>query len=290
MDLDGSPKEKGNTKERLSQRKKWFFTWNNYPEDARTLLLAKLSERCSRLVFQSEVGETGTPHVQGAVVLKKPMRWSELGLPKTIHWELTRNEDCASTYCLKTETFDGKFRYEYPSTRMSRLRDHLTKHPLRPYQAEVEALYHTIPDDRTIHWYWEPTGHMGKSWFMKYMAIKYPGTCLGISCAKSADIVTMANEEIEMYIFDFPRSSEGFAPYNAMEQLKNGYVCDGKLKKKVEVKIFPPPHIVCFANWPPDKSTLSADRWKVTEIAPIFTDTDYDWGDQQEDLIDNLMI
>jgi len=264
--LQAAPEEEtGNTKSvSKNEAKAWFFTWNNYPVDARDALLQLCQERCTSWAFQSEVGKEGTPHIQGMFVLKKKARWSAFKLPKEIHWEVSRDPAIAAGYCTKDETHDGSIREVFPRPKV--VLKNPIKGELKQWQKDLESLYHTEPDDRTIHWYWESKGGVGKSSFMKYMKIRYPDHVIGITCTKSADIVTIAHEDWTYYIFDFPRSNEGFFPWNALEQIKNGYVCDGKLKKKVDITIMNPPHVVCFANCPPDLEKMSSDRWNVREI------------------------
>jgi len=250
--------------------KHWFFTWNNYCANAADLLKKTLLPLAERLHFQSEVGEeTHTPHIQGCVTLKVKGRWSEFGLPKQIQWKVTKKVDHAEIYCNKDHTYDGKFRFAYPIDKLAALREaHCNEHALSPYQEFIEQMLDTKADDRKIYWFWEPTGNVGKSWFAKYMYLKY-GERIGItSSSRSSDIVTIADESIEMYVFDFPRCMRDFAPYQALEQLKNGLVSDGKLKKKMITKVFPRPHIVCFANSPPPENgeAMSKDKWAVLQI------------------------
>lgn len=49
-----------------SKSRKWVFTFNNYTEDDYERLRSDTSTRW--LVVGREVGESGTPHLQGAVV------------------------------------------------------------------------------------------------------------------------------------------------------------------------------------------------------------------------------
>jgi len=55
--------------------------------------------------------------------------------------------------------------------------------------------------------------------------------------------------------------------YEVIELLHNGYVCSGKYDSKSFR--FAPPHVFVFANFAPDETTLSADRWKITNIGPV---------------------
>ena len=46
-------------------------------------------------------------------------------------------------------------------------------------------------------------------------------------------------------------------------------------KYETGVKIFNSPHIICFANFPPDNlEQLSADRWIITNLRDTELDSD----------------
>lgn len=61
------------------QGKHWVFTLNNYA-DADIIELARLGQttQFSYLCYGKEVGESGTPHLQGYFCLAKKMRLSGL--------------------------------------------------------------------------------------------------------------------------------------------------------------------------------------------------------------------
>ncbi len=54
-----------------NQIKNWCFTFNNYSEDDILLLESKFKEICDKYIFEREIGECGTPHLQGFISLKK---------------------------------------------------------------------------------------------------------------------------------------------------------------------------------------------------------------------------
>lgn len=88
----------------MSQVMNWTFTLNNYtPED----VLAMQNCPHKYLVFGYEVGEKGTPHLQGYIELMKKQRLSYLKkVHSTAHWEIRRGTaKQASDYCKK----DGNF-------------------------------------------------------------------------------------------------------------------------------------------------------------------------------------
>jgi len=88
-------------KKQCPQLKNWFLTWNNYDEKDPDLLEMVMKPLCKRYVFELEVGASGTPHIQGCFELLKAMRPTEFNLPKTLHWEKTRNNIRARAYCVK---------------------------------------------------------------------------------------------------------------------------------------------------------------------------------------------
>lgn len=83
--------------------KTWDLTLNNYT-DADIELLESWADDCKRLVVSKEVGEGGTPHLQGRITFARSYRLS--GLKKLIpraHWEKTM---CVqdSLYCKKEDS------------------------------------------------------------------------------------------------------------------------------------------------------------------------------------------
>lgn len=261
----GSAVENGNTKSstaRISPALRWCFTWNNYISTAPGMLNMKFREICEKFVFQPEIGANGTPHLQGAIWLKKKARPTSFGLPKAIHWELMRNEEASENYCQKSDTNNGKvYKWGFP-VELKIISE------LRPWQVEVEKVCLNEPDGRTIHWYWESIGNVGKSSFCKYMY--YTHGALVIQGGKLADIMNImfnANmNDINTVIIDIPRNNGNKVSYNSIECILNGMITNTKYE--TGIKIFNPPNVIVFSNYPPDldEDNASKDRWKVTEI------------------------
>lgn len=65
-----------------------------------------LEGRYKYLVFQTEIAESGTQHIQGYVVLKEKTRRSALSkLLEEVHWEIRKGtHQQAKAYCMKPET------------------------------------------------------------------------------------------------------------------------------------------------------------------------------------------
>lgn len=87
-----------------SQAKRWVFTQNNYTQQ-HELLIKGLE--CDYACYGREIGESGTPHLQGCVCFSTQKRLTAVKkiLP-TSHWEIMRGNIVeASDYCKK----DGEF-------------------------------------------------------------------------------------------------------------------------------------------------------------------------------------
>lgn len=80
---------------------RWCFTLNNYSQEEEDQIKAI---ECKYIVFGHEIGEQGTPHLQGFIILNKRVRFSSAkGLfPERTHLEIARGTSPeAADYCLK---------------------------------------------------------------------------------------------------------------------------------------------------------------------------------------------
>lgn len=64
--------------------------------------------------------------------------------------------------------------------------------------------------------------------------------------------------------FDFTREVEERVPYSVLESVKNRRIISTKYEP-ISLRL-PMMHVVVFANFAPDRTKLSADRWDVIEI------------------------
>lgn len=94
----------------MSQSKRWCFTLNNYSSDDERRIkdLADASD-VTYLVSGREVASTGTPHLQGFVILDRRRRLSYVRalFPRGVHLECARGtSEQAASYCKKDGDFD----------------------------------------------------------------------------------------------------------------------------------------------------------------------------------------
>ena len=257
------PEGDGNNDTSPSAKYKYDFVINNWSQLEFNDLCQTLDNIAKKAIIGSEVGEKGTPHLQGYISLLKKERIATLrvrpGLQRA-SFRKCRNEEALIEYCQK----DGVVLYRKGFPLPIRV---ITE--LYPWQKEIEDLYLTEPDNRSIHWYWEPDGNVGKSAFVKYMIVKYKALyCDGGKKSDLINLVFNSNmDECKCVIWDLPRGTKGSISYATLECVKNGMVCNTKYE--TGTKVFNPPHIFVFANFPPDDvSQLSSDRWKIRRIAP----------------------
>nr|UOF78976.1 rep protein [Cressdnaviricota sp.] len=246
----------GNTKQ-SPQLVNWFFTFNNYYSDNIRVLEQRFKEICKWYVFQEEKGKNGTPHLQGSICLKKKMRWTEFGLPTAIHWEKTRNIESAIDYCQKLDSRNGNI-YKWGFVIIE------TITVLKDWQREIETfILNNKPDGRTVHWYCDKVGGMGKSAFCKYMYIKHQS--LIIQGGKLSDIMNIIfntdMSKITSIIVDIPRCNENHISYASVECMLNGMITNTKYE--TGIKCFNPCHIYIFSNFLPEQEKLSKDRWDI---------------------------
>nr|UOF83117.1 rep protein [Cressdnaviricota sp.] len=248
---------KGNTKlsPQDSPCKRWCFTFNNYTESEYENIVQLLNS--SKYIIGKEVGENGTPHLQGYVNFETKTRLTALKkINNKIHWEKCKgSEEDNIKYCSK----DGKYTTNFKIKKPLKI---LSDDKLYNWQKKVIEIIKEEPDDRKIYWFWEEKGCAGKTTFCKYLTSKYGAVPIE---GKKNDILYCAAEfESDIYVMDIERSMEDYVSYGAIEKIKNGYYMCAKYESKPIVRNSP--HVLIFANFEPDVSALSKDRWIITEL------------------------
>jgi hypothetical protein len=130
--------------------------------------------------------------------------------------------------------------------------------PREGWQTDLSALVKEPPHPRQISWYYCAAGNSGKSYFASNTNDTYV-----ITGGKNGDIY-YAYAYQPIVIFDWPRDAEERFPYAVLESFKNGYFLSTKYEPIA--KKFKTPHVIVFANFKPDCSKLSLDRWNEIEI------------------------
>lgn len=256
-------------KQRVSGASRWLFTWNNYPEDWLAQMAPGLDG--SEWIVGYEVGAEGTPHLQGYVefpIKVRPIKYK--GFSEKIHWGDKDGKPCKGNrahnvnYCSK----DGNV--EYAST-LKPPRQLVFPEMNLPWEIEILDIIKDHADDRSIYWYWSEEGCLGKTTFCKYMVIKHKACLLA---GKGADVRNGAltykkdlGKYPEIICFPVPRSfNSDYLSYEAIENVKDACFYSGKYEGGAVADLCP--HLFVFANFPPDRSRMSKDRWVIKCIDP----------------------
>jgi len=239
---------------RISASKCWCFTVNNWTEDQKSELSRIF--RGSRWIMGEEVGESGTPHLQGYVKFSKAVRPLEHVKVKGVHWEKARGSvDQNIEYCSKDNKAAGNL-----------IKRPLPEIKISGWQLMVDIRLDNEPDNRTILWIWSGRGGKGKSHYVRYLAQYRDAFVCG---GKAGDILFGIIKYVEeegvapkIVVLDCPRANLDFMNYGALEQVKNGLWFSGKYESKMYIG--PYMHVMVFCNCEPDYTKISRDR--IVEI------------------------
>jgi len=151
------------------------------------------------------------------------------------------------------------------------LRELYSSAVLRPWQQAIMDVVEETACPRKIHWIWETEGNVGKSWMANYLGAMHGATIL--TSGKKVDMAYIyAQKPTKIVLFDLARTNEATderkhyldGVYSLAEDLKNGRVVSTKYESKTV--FFRPPHVIFFANFEPDYTKWSGDRYFVTRL------------------------
>lgn len=253
----------GNTN---SRSRGWCLTLNNWKQDEYDTI-KKWCDTVTHYILGKEVGESETPHLQIYIYNKNALHFNSIKkIAPRAHIEKAKGSIADNLkYCSK----DGNYITNIPQE--VKLIDPLEGKTLYKWQEElIEILNKPRGLNRDLYWYFERTGNVGKTSFVKSWIINHrnDSICLG---GKGADIragvasFVKKNKDLAVAFFHYTRSIEGFVSYTAMEEVKDGMFFSGKYES--DMCVFNQPHVVVFANFAPKTDgTMSEDRWIIREL------------------------
>ncbi len=248
-----------------TQCRKWFITKKDYTEEDEKNSM-RLCNTSVAYIFCIEIGEKkNRAHMHLYIRKKSGMRFSTLKkLFGKCKIEKAKGTDIECLeYCRKGGNYETNI-----IDREAMLLAEYDNIIWKPWQQDILDLIETKPDRRTINWFWEENGNIGKSFLAGYIDLKYNAV---IADGKEHDICNQVKIWMEenlgfpqLVILDIPRCDQNKINYSILEKLKNGRGYSGKYEGG-KIRILSP-HIVVFANREPDKFAMSKDRWNIIEI------------------------
>ncbi len=261
--------EPSNTDIGSKRARAWCFTYNN-PDDGGGAHLAhhfEVVEDSCRFVMQEEVGESGTPHIQGVAHFKNARTLAGIKrINPVIHWEPCKNLRASVRYCTKSESrVPGGMRWAKGYDLPVEIADPMSGKVLHWWQEEINVIINGPVHDRRLYWYWDPVGKTGKSSFCKHLCLKRGAVLFQGASKDSLYAITQMKTAPKICIFDIPRTSKDYMNYGLLEVVKNGAFFSPKYKSSMFM--MNPPHVIIFANFPPEGGKVSEDRWEITSVS-----------------------
>ncbi len=274
----GNTKTPSDKQKRCSPWHSFVFTLNNYSELDWKRFLGSNGSMVPTLCLQEE--KESCPHLQGFGKFKgkkRPMQfWKKvLGHDRT-HFEKMKGSLAENVaYCTDPEKrLPGGRVYTRgcPEPIVKMTRELCTEQQLAIADKYIE------PEDplfgRYIDWYYEVEGKWGKSITALYMidqmkATEVSGCKKDVTCG-IAKLVEKNENCPPIVICDIPRDGEKYVSYAGLEKIKDGKFFSEKYESGM--CRFNKPHIVCFANSPPEYGRMSMDRWRVYNVAKSVTE------------------
>lgn len=230
------------------QLRRGCFVLNNWTQTELDKLVTFAKVRGCSYIYAKEIGESGTPHIQGYINFGKRVSFNVLRkLSPRAHWEKCKGSEKQNVdYCRKDGDYETNIKIKLSAKELQAkidkdiLAGEYDNVQWREWQRGLLQRLRGVPDKRKIIWFWERTGNVGKSYLAKYIDIQYNAVlCEG----KSADVNNQVVKFLEEYqraptiiIADIPRSSAKFINYGCIEKIKNGHCYSGMFYSLITLK------------------------------------------------------
>ncbi len=255
--------------------RKWAITLNNYKgrNEINTITQHFKGKKWLFIIGIEGKDKEKTPHLQIYIESKSGISFKSLKkFNDRFHLEKAKGSQKENyIYCSKEGDFitNIKLKITKADIKASVLEKTYKNVEWRPFQKDIIKLCENkIHSSRLIHWYYDNTGNIGKSFLCKYIKLRYSGVIIGDG--KKADVFNQVNnmlnegEEPRICIMDIPRYSKEYINYGVIEQIKNGFLYSGKYEGGD--CIFHNPLVIIFSNDKPNFTKWSLDRYYVFDL------------------------
>lgn len=268
---------RGNTKLAGKRTRAWCFTINNFTGADLHTAQTNIETHKGEYIIGKEIGEeTKTPHLQGYIRFAqgKTFNATKKLIGEKAHLEEAKgSREDNYKYCSKQGDFITNIVLKPTSeTHEESYEKYMIKKynnvVWKPWQQSIIELIDEEADERKVYWYYETEGNTGKSFLTRYLDWKHDAI---IANGKQSDVFNQYKLFLEekkrqpkLAIIDIPRSHKDYICYSTFEKIKDGLFYSGKYEGG-KLRLIPH-HLIIFANFEPDTSKLSEDRWIIENI------------------------
>lgn len=253
-------------KKQISPAKRWCFTLNNFLNEDLEMFSSIVPTFCSKCIIGREVGESGTPHLQGYLEFKTKKRPKSVFLNDRIHWTKCKGSaDDNLNYCSKDGDVVLSIGFPKP---LDLIGD--SKRPLKPYQVDIIDKINKDPDDRSVLWFYGPK-NIGKTQLLKLLCAKYKTYILPCSKRHALSQVYKSHMETDVYAMNLTADESKYQShelFSIIEAVKDGMFSASFGTECNGMCLFNAKHILIMANARPDwsKTEIDKNRFKIYEV------------------------
>ena len=169
---------------------------------------------------------------------------------------------CSKEYMLRREGYDSAAKLVYSIRQQNESFKSYQNCKLSNWQFKIFQILIAQPA-REVLWVCDDVGNRGKTFLCQFLRVLYNYFISdGVLCCR--DLGYMLPETFDGILFDVSRSTKKDFQYEVLESAKNGYMVTGKYEGRV--RNFGKVPVAVFANFLPDLTMLSADRWNIVEL------------------------
>lgn len=254
---------------------RWSSVFN---EETKVALHQWLRSTADKYIFQAEstTSDEGklNPHYQCYLHTVKPIRSKTLAISANgdlrgveISPASTNGKVALQGYCMKELS---RVAGPWADKKLYLGADLWPVERMPAWQREYIDMFQGEPHPRTCMWLVDPQGNNGKTKFLKWLVFKM--NACGLGYGNAGDILNLVSKRQgrSIYVWNLTRTRSARIDqaelYAAMESVKDGYFINTKYE--TSDVLMDPPHVLVLANFAPDLTGLSADRWDIKGLTP----------------------
>lgn len=266
----GNIKPPPNSKvKQINPAKRWCWVLNNWDDTDVSAISASLLTLCQCALFGAEVGDSGTPHLQGYCEFLIKCRPISHGLTERISWHKCKgNRESNIRYCSKENNV--LFSMGLPKPLKLLAESHMYEYQRYMCQWALQE-----PDDRKILWIYGGK-NIGKTQALKVLCNPegiYKASILPTS-KKHALAQVQRCDICETFVFNLTADESQYQTnslFSIIESLKDGIFSTAFGTDNNSMCVRNSSNIIVVANKPPDgsKTEIDRERFEIWEVGTM---------------------